>query len=149
MPNRRVHNASFWTRCKQLNYRVHAKPLRRKITNIVCPTGVCFFLLKRKKHTPVLQTMLVILRRRSINRSALSTSISIIGVRLADPAPASGRVGTRTLRLALGWLLRQQLRQLRRRRRRRRRPRPSLPARHLAVAPPSAARSTLPPKAGH
>ena len=43
------------------------------------------------------------------------STISIIGVRLADPAPASERVGTRTLRLALGWLLRQQLRQLRRR----------------------------------
>ena len=40
------------------------------------------------------------------------------GVRLADPAPASERVGTRTLCLALGWLLRQQLRQLRRRRER-------------------------------
>ena len=43
------------------------------------------------------------------------STISIIGVRLADPAPASETVGTRTLRLALGWLLRQQLRQLRRR----------------------------------
>ena len=39
---------------------------RRKITNIVCKTGVCFFLFRRKKHTPVGQTMLVILRRRGL-----------------------------------------------------------------------------------